>query len=191
MFIYPVTKWYRIKERNYISKCEELHSSHASSFLNFLLIKSDKDYIRNACLFKIDCSRPIKQHILFSVDKELGKNSVLLIYHISMKIFRRGLIITCWRFLLKTSMVYSWVFWRYLSENLLWFSTVKPLKVLSRGLCYKIILRFNFETSITFSIEKLLVLENQVNVSRPNKEMFSQSWCYVVFCVRLKLPIAM
>ena len=42
--IYRVAKWYRVKERNYIrDNFEKLHSSHAFLFLNYLLIKSDKD----------------------------------------------------------------------------------------------------------------------------------------------------
>ena len=102
----------------------------------FFAIKSHKDYITNACLFKIDFLRHPKQHILVGW-QGTWENIVSLLYHISMKIFRRVLLIRCWRFLFETSMVYSWVFWRYLSENLLWFSTIRPLKVSSGGLCEK------------------------------------------------------
>ena len=137
MAIYRVTKWYRVKEINYIrDNCKKL------TFIPCLFIFKLPTYkVRqrsNQKYMSIFLRDPLKQ-ISLSIDKELGKSNVSLMYHISMKIFRRGRIIRCWRFLRETTMVYSWVFWRYLAENPLWFSTIKPLKVSSCGLCEKIV----------------------------------------------------
>ena len=133
MGIYCVTKRYRVEARNYIrDNCEKLHSPHVFFCLESpTKIKSEI----HACLKSVVWD-PLNK-ISLSVDKELGKSNVSLLYHILMKMFRRGLIIRCWRFLLETIMVYSGVFWRYLPENLSWFSTIKLLKVSSCGLCEK------------------------------------------------------
>ena len=95
---------------------------------------------------------PLNNNFL-SIDKELWNRKVSLLYHILTKIFRRGLIIRCWRFLHETKMVYSWVFWRYLPKNLLkWFATKKIIKGFVSQAVWKNRLRFNFETFATFSL---------------------------------------
>ena len=104
-------------------------------------------------------------NISLSIDKELGKSKVSLLYHISMEIFRGGLIIRFWRFLIETTMVYSWIFLRYLPEKLLWFSTIKPLKVSSRGLCKKIF--------TNFSVPKEF-FNSRINKLMRNSYVFSQ-----------------
>ena len=131
------------KKKNYVRENgKKLHSFHAFLFLNFLLGKLEI----HICLKLI--VRGSLSNIL--VDwKGTGISDVLLLYHISLKIFKRGLIITYWRFLLKTTMIYSLIFWRFLPIMVFCH---KPTKSFASQTLLENRLMFNFETFITFSV---------------------------------------
>ena len=139
MGIYRVTKWYRVKAR-IILEITGRNYFHPLPFYFQMFCLWSPTKIKSeihVCLKSV--VRGPLNNIFLSINKELGKSKVSLFYHIPMKIFRRVLIIRCWRSLLETIMVYSRVIWKYLTENFSWFSTIKSLKVSSRGLCQKTI----------------------------------------------------
>ena len=134
---------YSQKKRSYVrDNCKKLHSFHAFLFSNFLLGKLEIHI----------CLKLIVRGSLSNIPvdwKGTGISDVLLLYPISLKIFKRGLIIIYWRFLPETTMTYSLIVWRFLPIMVFCY---KPTKSFASQTLLENRLRFNFETFITFSV---------------------------------------